>query len=233
MKGKLPALGALLTVFAIVEYLFYPHVFYPHSILPQDPQALAVRLLPRAIGSFRSRTRWTKRWPSNRQGRIFEVYTSYRDGSGVEADIDIWFGASAPHNFLRCWYVLGYPTFWQRLSTVRMANMSAIFDTALFRFGQDQGLGLLANTECYPTGCYESLAQKGGVGLRLPVFSEPAVVPTPIWIVVIELNERTKESPQTRGARLAQDFDRFAAHIDLRPLLAVSVAQGIGGSRGG
>lgn len=231
MKGKLAALGALLTVFAIVECLFCPHLFYPHSILPQNPQALADRLLPRAIGNFRSRTRWMRRW-TNGDGRTFEVYRSYRDGSGIEADVDIWLGASGPHNGLRCFYVRGYPTLWQRLSTVRMVNMSAIFDTALFRFGHEQGLGLVANTECYSTGCYETLAQEGDIGLRLPVFSEPAVAPTPILILLRDLNEPLAESPQTRGARLAQGFERFVEQIDLSPLFADAVAQGVGRSKG-
>jgi hypothetical protein len=113
-----------------------------------------------------------------------------------------------------------------------MVNMSAVFDTALFRFGQEQGLGLVANTECYSTGCYETLAQEGGVDLRLPVFSEPAVAPTPILILLRDLNERSAESPQTRGARLAQDFELFAGQIDLSPLLGVAVAQGVGGTKG-
>ncbi|MBV8360897.1 MAG: hypothetical protein JO189_23620 [Deltaproteobacteria bacterium] len=163
---------------------------------------------------------------------MFEVYASYRDGRAVEVDVDIWLGASGPHNGLRCFYVRGYPTFWQRLSAVRMVNMSAIFDTALFRFGQEQDLGLVANTECYPTGCYESPAQQGSVGWRLPVFSEPVVAPTPILILVRELNEQSAESLQTRGARLAQDFERFAGQIDLRPLLRFPSLRGLVEARG-
>lgn len=225
MKGKLAALGTLVIAFAIFEYLFYPH-----STLPRDPKALAARLLPPAIGSFRS----TERWTSNRRGQRLEVYSSYRDGRAVEVDVDVWLDAGAPHNGVRCWYVRGDPTLWQRLSKIRMAKTSAIFDTALFH--EEHGLVLLAaNTECYPRGCYESLVGEGvdALGLRLAVFSEPAVA-TPISILVRELNDPTTESPQTQGGRLMQDFERFTAQLDLNPLLARAVAREVGGTeRGG
>jgi hypothetical protein len=116
MRSKLAALSALVTAFAIFEFLFYPRstLLYARSTLPRDAKALAARLLPTTIGSFRS----TERWTSNCRGQTLEVYTSYRDGRTVEADVDIWLGARVPHNGIGCWYVRGDPMFWQRLSNV-------------------------------------------------------------------------------------------------------------------
>ena len=231
MKGKLAALGTLVTAFTIVEYLIYPRatLLYPRPTLPRDPKALAARLLPPTVGTFRS----TERWTSNGPGQTLELYTSYRDGSAVQADVDVWLGARTPHNGIACWYVRAGPMFWQRLSSVMMANTNAIFDTALF--GDDQGFALLANTECYPTGCGETLVWEGveEPGLRRPVFSESAVTVTPVSILIRELNDPSADSSQAKGARLVQDFERFTARLDLSPLLAGAVAHRVGGNKRG
>jgi hypothetical protein len=213
MTRKLVALGALVIVLAIFEYLFFPRSTY-------GPQAesLAARLLPPAIGSFRRIRRW--RTPLN--FHTLEIGASYRDASGVEANLDILLGEWRPHNGIVCWYARGYPVFGQRLRAIRIASTSAVFDTVLFR--DDQGMALLANTQCYPTGCRDSLLRLtpmlGGLGLRMPTFFEPAAAPTPISIMVRELNDPPAESPQGQGAQLVQSFEGFATQLDLSPLLA-------------
>jgi hypothetical protein len=224
MKGKLAALGTLVTAFAILEGLFYPR-----SILPRDLQTLAVRLLPPTIGSFRSTEWWMSNWP----GQRVEVYTRYRDGRAVEADVDIWLGAWMTHNGIGCLYILGDQMFWQRLSNITTANSNAIFDTALFR--DDQGLALLANTECYLTGCGETLVPEdvADLGLRLPVFFKSAETATPVSILVRELNDPSANSTLVQGARLVQDFERFTARLDLSPLLAGAAAHRDGNKRRG
>lgn len=105
----------------------------------------------------------------------------------------------------------------QRLRAVRMANASAVFDTALFH--DDRGLVLLASTECYSTGCRETLIPKG-FDLRLPVFSTPS----PVSVVVRELNDPPGEDPKVQKARLVEGFERFAAGLDLSPLMAAATA---------
>jgi hypothetical protein len=219
MKSKIAAVGAMMTVFAIFEYLFYPR-----SVVPLELKALAIRLLPPAIGSFRR----TERWMSNAGFQGLEVYASYRDGSAVETDVDIWLDAWEPHNSVDCWYVQGTPMFWQRLSSIRMTHTNAIFDTALFR--DNHGLALLANTECYPAGCKESLL-RGGLDLQLPVFSELMV--TPVSILVRELNDPPAASQQGQGARLLQDFERFTAQLDLSLLLTRAVVHEVDGTKRG
>jgi hypothetical protein len=225
MRNKLTALGVLVIAFAIFEYLFFPRAM--HS--PQA-ESLAARLVPSAIGSFRS----TRRWRQTLDFDTLDVGASYREAGGVEAELDIWLGQRAPHNGIDCWYARGYPVYWQRLRTATTANGSVLFDTALFR--DDYGLALLATTQCYPTGCRGSLPRflplPGGFGLRMLTFFEPAVAPTPISIVVRELNDPAGENPQVQGVQLVQSFDRFAAQLDLSPLLAQAIAQGAKGARG-
>ncbi len=219
MRSKLVALGALIIVFAAFEY-----VFYPRSIAPADAESLIPRLLPAAIGGFRSGRRWQK---SDLGSHTLAVGASYRDATGVEANIDIWLGARAPHNGIACWFAKDYPVFWQRLREVRTTDTSAVFDEALFR--EDRGMVLLATTECYPTGCRESLVDHGelppeGFGLRLAVFFAPAAVAAPISVLVKELNDPPGEDQKVQGARLMQGFERFAARLDLSPLLASAIA---------
>ena len=173
-------------------------------------------MLPPAIGSFRS----TSRWRRTGGFHILEAGASYRDASGVEANLDILLGAWGPHNGIGCWYTRGYPVFWQRLRMNRLVGTSAVFDTALFR--DDQGIALLANTECYPTGCRESLYRSisRAFDLRMPIFFAPAeLAPTSISIMVRELKDPPAESEQAQGTRLVQGFERFAAQLALSPLV--------------
>jgi hypothetical protein len=190
VTSKLVALVLLLMVFAIFEYLFSPR-----SIARPQAEELAARLLPPAVGSFRS----TMRWRNTVSLHTLEIGASYRDGGGVEAMLDILLGAEVPHNGIGCWYVRGYPILWQRLRITRVANASAIFDMALFR--DNQGIALLANTECYPTGCRENLFSEG-FSLQTPTFSKTTAMPTPISILVRELDDPAGESEQTQAERL-------------------------------
>ena len=215
MKGKLVALAVVLMVFAIFEY-----VFFPRSAPGPQAQSLDPPLLPSAIGSFRS----TSRWRQTINSHLFEVGASYRDGSGIEAELDVLLGAWAPDNGLDCWYVRGYPAYWRRLRAARTARGSVFFDTALF--DDAQGLLLIASTQCYPTGCRASLPPiffLPGFGLRMLTSIEPAAAPRPISIVVRELNDAAG-SRQAQGERLVQGFERFAAQLDLSPLLVMAIA---------
>ncbi len=218
MTSKLVGLGGLVMAFAFFQYLFLPR-----SLLA--PQAESRVSLPRSVGRFHSTRRWSDR---------LNLYTlaagaSYRTSSGAQANLEIWLGSRTPHNGIGCWFVRGYPVLWQRLRLVRMATASAVFDTALLR--DDKGLVLLANTECYPTGCRERLVPEG-IGFRMPVFSEPAPAPTPISILVRQLNDKAGENAQAQGARLVQSFEAFAEHLDLRSLLTPPGSQGTDEGRG-
>lgn len=218
MRKKLVALAVLVTVFAIFEYLFFPRATHSPQV-----QHLAARLLPSAIGSFRS----TRRWRQPLDFHALEVGASYREANGVEADLDILLGEWAPHNGIDCWYVRGYPVYWQRLRAATTANGRVLFDTALFR--DDRGLALLATTQCYPAGCRGSLPRfffrPGGFGLRMLTFFELAAAPVPISIVVRELNDSAGASPPAPGERLVRGFERFVAQLDLSLLLAPVIAQ--------
>jgi hypothetical protein len=224
MRRKLVALAQLVMVFAIFEGLFFPRA----TLRPQT-QSLAARLLPSTIGSFRS----TRQWRNALDSHTLEVGESYRDVGGVEADLDIRLGELMPHNGIDCWYVRGYPVYWQRRRQAATANGIVFFDTALFR--DDHGLALLASTQCYPTGCRGGLPRlfllPGGFGLRMAMFLGSAVAPTPITIVVRELNDAAGESPQAAGERLVQSFARFVAQLDLSPLLVSAVAPGARGEQ--
>jgi hypothetical protein len=215
MIRKLVALAALVITFAIFEYRFSPPLI-------SRPQAenVAARLLSPAIGSFRIARRW--RSPAFHS---LEVGASYRDASGVEVSVEILLGEWRPHNGISCWYARGYSLLWQHLRETRIANTSAVFDIALFH--DENGIALLASTQCYPSGCRESLAPtSGGFSLRLMSF-EPSV--TPISILIRELKDPPPETWQAQGARLVESFERFAAQLDLSPLVAPGVAQGASG----
>jgi hypothetical protein len=224
MTGKVVALAVVVMVCAIFEYLFFPRAAHSPQAESLDP-----RLLPPAIGSFRSIRRWrqTVHLTVNLNFHVLEVGASYHDASGVEADLDILLGEWLPHNGIDCWYIRGYPVYWQRRRAATTANGSEFFDTALFR--DDHGLALLASTQCYPTGCRDILPPffllPGGFGLRILRFFELAAAPTPISIVVREPNDAVG-SPQAQGARLVQGFERFVARLDLSPLLVSAVALG-------
>lgn len=218
MTNKLVGLGALVLAFAFFQYLFLPRsLLAPHVESPVS--------LPRSVGSFHA----TRRWSDRLNLSTVAVDASYRSSSGAQANLEIWLGSRTAHNGIGCWLVRGYPLLWQRLRSIRMANASVIFDTALLR--DDKGLVLLANTECRPAGCRESLVPEG-IGFRMPVFSEPAPAITPISILVRQLDHTAGESAQAQGARLVQSFESFAEHLDLRSLLAPSVSQGADEARG-
>jgi len=220
MRGKLVALAVLVMVLAIFEYLFFPR-----ATLSPQVQSLAARLLPSAIGSFRS----TRQWRKPLDFHTLEVGASYRDASGVEADLDIWLGQLVPHNGIDCWYARGYPVYWQRLRAATTANGRVLFDTALFL--DDHGLALLATTQCYSTGCRGGLSRLFLLPGGMLTFFELAAAPAPISIVVRELNDPAGGSPQAPGERLVQGFERFVAQLDLSPLLVLVVAPGAAGAR--
>ena len=85
----------------------------------------------------------------------------------------------------------------------------------------DTGLALLANTECYPAGCREDMV-KEEFGFRMSKSSEPAAALTPISILVRELNDEPRQSPDVQEARLIEGFERFTAGLDLGPLLTAA-----------
>jgi hypothetical protein len=98
----------------------------------------------------------------------------------------------------------------------RRSHANALFDLALVR--DDAGVALLATTECYRAGCRERLFSPRD-GLLLPPFSEPAAAPVSISIVVRELNNPPEKNSIGEEDRLLRTFARFAAQIDLSPLL--------------
>lgn len=217
MKAKLAALLALLITGAFIEYLLAPRP----TLLP-DSASLISRLLPSAVGSFRR----TRQWSDNPFTTVAEVVAAYRNAGGVSAQLDFWLGAGGAHNGISCWLSRGDPLLWQRLSEIRTANGSALFDTALIR--DRHGLALLAATQCYPTGCRERLIATG-IDFELPFFSfsHPAwgAAPVPVSILIRESGDPPGERPAAKGERLVSDFRGFAAALDLSPLLNSIPAQ--------
>ena len=212
MKSKLVAMAALIIIAATSEYLLLKRRFRPYS--DTIATRFAAELLPPAIGSFRS----AQRWRNPLGGHRSEIGATYRDADGAEANLDIKLGEWEPHNGVNCWLVRGDPMLGQRLSTVETANANALFDLALFR--DDAGITLMASTECYSDGCRESLIPASNAGgLRLPPFREPAAAPVAVSIVVREPNDLPEKSSPSREDRLLRTFTRFAAQLDLSPLL--------------
>lgn len=204
MRGKLAAFGALIVAFGLFEFFFFPR---PTAMQREEP--LIPHLLPPVIGHFRSARRW-KSYPAS---HTLEVGATYRH-AGIEADLDFWLGAWTPHNAVACWYVRGTPMLWQHLEEVRTARSNAVFDLALFH--DPQGFTLFADTECYPAGCRErAIVEKEG--LQWPLLEMQTAAPVPVSVLV-----RSSRDPQSaRAAReqLVQDFRRFAAQLNLSPLL--------------
>ncbi|MGO9453033.1 MAG: exosortase J [Candidatus Binataceae bacterium] len=206
VKARLAALAALMGAFAVFAYCS------PGSALTAYSDNLRARLLPARIGEFSRKAVWFGKTRSHS-----EIGATYLGSDGVEIGLAIWLENSwRPQNAIACWFVRGEVMPRQQIQVVRTATAMATFDTAFF--ADRQPPVLLANTECYPTGCREQpLRVREGFALELPSISIPG--PVPVSVLVRETGQAQSESSQMRAARLSAAFQRFATALDLSPLL--------------
>lgn len=206
VKARLAALAALMGAFAVFAYYCSPV-----SASTAYSDNLRARLLPARIGEFSRKAVWFSKTRSHS-----EIGATYLGSDGVEIGLAIWLESWRPHNSIACYFVRGEAMPRQQIQVVRTASATATFDTAFF--ADRQPPVLLANTECYPTGCSEQpLRVREGFALELPSISRPG--PVAVSVLVRETGQAQSESSQMRAARLSAAFQRFATALDLSPLL--------------
>jgi len=175
-------------------------------------EAGAVVLLPDSIGERRI----VKRWNNPQRSGAIEEGAVYAAGSDTSVQLDFFRNSGSAHNGVGCYLLEGESLAWERTQTLRMADASAEFDVALL--SSNEGLRLVAATECGPLGCTEHGlwgAAVIGSELRWQGYSkvEQSVVPVSIMLA----SPLDGEDPAAVEARLMSKLEDVIGKIDLAP----------------